>query len=101
MIIFFIFFFFFFFKQKTAYEIRLSLVGSEMCIRDSNFLQTDASINPGNSGGPLLNLKGEVIGINVATVTTSQSIGFAIPINDVKQTVTSVQKTGRIIRPYV
>lgn len=64
-------------------------------------IQTDAAINPGNSGGPLLNLRGEVVGINVATVTTSQSIGFAIPINDVKQSVTSVQKTGRIIRPYV
>ncbi|MBY0328478.1 trypsin-like peptidase domain-containing protein, partial [Patescibacteria group bacterium] len=64
-------------------------------------IQTDAAINRGNSGGPLLNLKGEVIGVNVATATTSQSIGFALPINDVKQAVTSVQKTGRIIRPYI
>lgn len=64
-------------------------------------IQTDAAINRGNSGGPLLNLNGEVVGVNVATVTTSQSISFAIPINDVKQAVTSVQKTGRIIRPYV
>lgn len=64
-------------------------------------IQTDAAINKGNSGGPLLNLKGEVIGVNVATATTSQSIGFALPINDVKQVVTSVQKTGRIIRPYI
>ena len=64
-------------------------------------IQTDAAINRGNSGGPLLNLKGEVIGVNVATATTSQSIGFALPINDVKQAVSSVQKTGRIIRPYI
>ncbi len=64
-------------------------------------IQTDAAINKGNSGGPLLNLAGEVIGVNVATATTSQSIGFAIPINDVKQAITSVQKYGRIIRPYV
>ena len=64
-------------------------------------IQTDAAINRGNSGGPLLNLKGEVIGVNVATATTSQSIGFALPINDVKQAITSVQKTGRIIRPFV
>lgn len=64
-------------------------------------IQTDAAINKGNSGGPLLNLKGEVIGVNAASALTSQSIGFALPINDVKQAITSVQKTGRIIRPYV
>ncbi|MFZ4500331.1 MAG: S1C family serine protease [Minisyncoccia bacterium] len=72
---------------------------------DSTYLdaviQTDAAINKGNSGGPLLNLKGEVIGVNAASALTSQSIGFALPINDVKQAITSVQKTGRIIRPYV
>lgn len=64
-------------------------------------IQTDAAINRGNSGGPLLNLQGQVIGVNVATATTSQSIGFALPVNDIKQAITSVQKNGRIIRPFV
>lgn len=64
-------------------------------------IQTDAAINPGNSGGPLLNLKGEVIGINTAVNRDGQSIGFAIPINLAKRSVESVKKNGRIIRPYL
>jgi len=50
-----------------------------------DFLQTDSAINPGSSGGPLLNLRGEVVGVNTAMITRAQSIGFAIPINSVKQ----------------
>ncbi len=65
----------------------------------SNILQTDAEINHGNSGGPLLNLYGEVIGINVAKSDASDSIGFAIPINDAKKAIQTVEKYGRIIRP--
>lgn len=65
-----------------------------------NLFQTDAAINPGNSGGPLVNVNGEVIGINVA-VAEAQSIGFAIPINDVKGLITSVREKGRIERPYL
>lgn len=65
-----------------------------------NLFQTDAAINPGNSGGPLMNLSGEVIGINVA-VADAQNIGFAIPINDVKGLIASVQKNGKLERPYL
>lgn len=64
-------------------------------------IQTDAAINPGNSGGPLLNLHGQVIGVNVAIVSGSQNIGFALPINSVKSAIESVKNTGKIVRPYV
>ncbi|MFA5188463.1 MAG: trypsin-like peptidase domain-containing protein [Patescibacteria group bacterium] len=64
-------------------------------------IQTDAAINPGNSGGPLLNLKGEVIGMNTAISQSGQLVGFAIPINEAKQDIESVQKTGKIVRPYL
>jgi serine protease Do len=64
-------------------------------------LQTDAAINPGNSGGPLLNLAGEVIGINTAVNLSGESIGFAIPINVAKSVVDSVSKYGKIVRPYL
>ncbi len=64
-------------------------------------IQTDTAINPGNSGGPLLNLKGEVIGINVAMVSGAQNIGFSIPINQVKKAIESVKKIGKISSPYI
>ena len=64
-------------------------------------IQTDAAINPGNSGGPLLNLAGKVIGINTAVSSQGQLVGFAIPINTLKRTIESVQKNGRIIRPWL
>lgn len=66
-----------------------------------NVIQTDAAINPGNSGGPLINLQGEVIGINTAVNQQGQLIGFAIPINHAKNVIDSVIKEGRIIRPYL
>lgn len=66
-----------------------------------DIIQTDAAINSGNSGGPLLNLAGQVVGINTAVNSSGQSVGFAIPINQVKQDVESVQKNGKIIRPYL
>jgi serine protease Do len=66
-----------------------------------DFIQTDASINPGNSGGPLLNLKGEVIGINTAIVATGQGIGFAIPINLVKGVITQLQSGGEVTRGWL
>lgn len=67
----------------------------------SGVIQTDAAINPGNSGGPLLNMKGEAIGVNVAIVQGSQNIGFSLPINDVVQVLESVKKYGKIVRPWI
>lgn len=64
-------------------------------------IQTDAAINPGNSGGPLLDIKGQVIGINTAISSSGQLVGFAIPINEVKQVVDSIQKYGKIVRPFL
>jgi len=66
-----------------------------------NFIQTDASINPGNSGGPLLNVNGEVIGINTAIVAAGQGIGFAIPVNMAKQIVEQLIKKGSVTRAWL
>ena len=69
-----------------------------------DLLQTNAAINPGNSGGPLINLRGEVVGINEQIVSRSggsQGIGFAIPSNTVRTVLESVLKHGRIIRGYL
>jgi S1-C subfamily serine protease len=67
----------------------------------NELIQTDAAINPGNSGGPLLDLNGNVIGMNVAVAASSQSIGFALPGDLVKNAVESVKAKGYISRPYV
>jgi serine protease Do len=66
-----------------------------------NFIQTDASINPGNSGGPLVNLRGEVIGINTAIVATGQGIGFAIPANMVKRVTAQLVDRGKVMRGWL
>jgi serine protease Do len=66
-----------------------------------DFIQTDASINPGNSGGPLLNLKGEVIGINTAIVATGQGIGFAIPVNLAKGIIVALKSEGEVTRGWL
>lgn len=67
-----------------------------------NLFQTDAAINPGNSGGPLVNIAGEVIGLNTAVAGDgAQNIGFAIPINEAKKDITSVSNGGKIVRAYL
>jgi Do/DeqQ family serine protease len=66
-----------------------------------NFIQTDASINPGNSGGPLLNIRGEVIGINTAIVASAQGIGFAIPVNMARKVMDDLVKKGRVTRGWL
>jgi serine protease Do len=80
-------------KGRGGNDVRLDSSGYY------NFLQTDASINPGNSGGPLLNLKGEVVGMNTAIRGDgAQGIGFAIPINMVKQLMPTLIKDGKVTR---
>ena len=75
--------------------------GSDGIEHLEGLIQTDAAINPGNSGGPLLNLKGEVIAINTAVARNAENIGFAIPINQAKRALESVEKTGKISVPYL
>ncbi|MCP3921979.1 MAG: PDZ domain-containing protein [Desulfobacterales bacterium] len=66
-----------------------------------NFIQTDASINPGNSGGPLLNIKGELIGINTAIFSKAQGIGFAIPIDKANKIIYDLINYGEVIFPWI
>lgn len=66
-----------------------------------NVIQTDAAINPGNSGGPLFNSSGQVIGVNVATSANGQNIGFALPINLIKESLDYFKQTGEFDRPYL
>ncbi|MGM0596995.1 MAG: trypsin-like peptidase domain-containing protein [Myxococcota bacterium] len=67
----------------------------------SSYIQTDTAINPGNSGGPLLNIKGEVIGINTLIDTRGQGIGYAIPINRIKKIIPHLKKFGTVARSFL
>ncbi len=75
-----------------------ALTGSE---RLDNVIQVDAAINPGNSGGPLLNSAGQVIGVNVAVASGSENIGFALPINIVRESIENFKATGEFERPFL
>ena len=66
-----------------------------------NIIQTDAALNPGNSGGPLLDLSGNVVGINFAISQSAENIGFVIPINSIKTILDNYKKEGKIIRPFI
>lgn len=94
--------------QNTVTAGVVSAIGRAVPVSDGsgsdtleNVIQTDAAINPGNSGGPLVNLDGQVIGINTAIDSSGQSIGFAIPVNMVKNVIDSVEKSGKVLRPYI
>jgi len=67
----------------------------------TNIIQTDAAINPGNSGGPLIDINGNVVGVNVATAQGAQDIGFALPINEVSKVINQVKQTGKISTPFL
>ena len=97
--------------QNTVTSGIISGYGRDVVAGDStgdaetltNLFQTDASINQGNSGGPLVNINGEVIGINTAVAggNNTQNIGFSIPIDDVKGLVASVLEQGKLVKPYL
>jgi len=82
-------------KGRTREEVPLDPTGFY------DFMQTDASINPGNSGGPLLNLRCEVIGINSAIRANANGVGFAIPINMVKQLLPMLLRDGKVVRSAI
>jgi len=69
--------------------------------RLTDIIQTDAAINPGNSGGPLIDIKGDIVGMNVAMAVGAQNIGFALPINQVKKIISQVRETGKISTPFL
>jgi serine protease Do len=85
----------------SAKEREISIPDSQGTRNYQALLQTDASINPGNSGGPLLNLSGEVIGINTAVNAQAQGIGFAIPTSTIADVLQSLKENKEIPRPYI
>lgn len=85
--------------ENTVTKGIVSGLARDLGAQYSGLIQTDAAINEGNSGGPLLNLSGQVIGINTAVDRSGEGIGFAIPINQALVAIESVKEEGRIIRP--
>lgn len=85
----------------SGLERTVSASGGTFTETLEDIIQTDAAINPGNSGGPLLNLKGEVIGINTAVAESAQSIGFAIPVNKAKRDIEQIKVSNKITYPFL
>ena len=89
-------------EQSVTVGVVSAMGRSEVgIVPNENFIQTDASINPGNSGGPLLNARGEVIGINTAILSSGQGIGFAIPINTAQRVASALISRGRVVRGWM
>ncbi|MDD4319328.1 MAG: trypsin-like peptidase domain-containing protein [Candidatus Peribacteraceae bacterium] len=82
-------------------SITAGSIGGGLTERLEEIIQTDAAINQGNSGGPLLNARGEVIGMNTAVAAGAQNVGFAIPAPELRRVLQSFQKNGRIVRSYM
>lgn len=88
--------------QQTVTSGILSAINRDITLNSRvNFLQTDAPINPGNSGGPLLNLRGEVIGVNTAIARDGQGIGFAIPVDTLKTVIPQLESKGQVERAWL
>lgn len=80
---------------------QVSAQGGGTVVTLEDVIQTDAAINRGNSGGPLLDLRGEVIGINFAMAESAQNIGFAIPVNKAKKSIEQIKTLGKIVYPFL
>ena len=90
--------------QETVTRGILSAKGRSLRDSGVSFFQTDAAVNPGNSGGPLLDMRGQIIGINSAIYSQTggwAGISFAIPANVARQTLETILKTGRPVRGYI
>lgn len=85
----------------SAIDRQITASGGGVAENLSGLIQTDAAINPGNSGGPLVNLKGQVVGINTAVAGGAENIGFAIPVDVARKAIDSVKRTGKIERPQI
>lgn len=88
--------------QETVTAGIISSVNREVAIAErTNYLQTDAAINPGNSGGPLVNMQGQVVGVNTAIARGAQGIGFAVPVNTLSQVLPDLREKGRVERAWL
>lgn len=85
----------------SALNRTITINGENSVLYMEDLIQTDASINPGNSGGPLMNSKGEVVGINTIRVQSAEGMGFAVPVNICESVITQLETTGEFKTPYL